>query len=175
MEQVKQMKTLRVGEDGDARAETIQIPVEAREKLLNILNDKIFLFGQGVDINKVGDGNITNVVIKSRYANLDLKADDFEGQIEDFFEQLLYFVNYWHAMNGLTVYDDVTVVLDRSMIINSNELMDTLKNQKGIVSDVTIWENHPLVADVEQEIDRMKEQETIDLDNIGADTDESDL
>lgn len=175
MEQVKAMKTLRVGEDGDARAETIQIPVEAREKLLQILNDKIFTFGQGVDFGQVGDGNITNVVIRSRYANLDLKADEFEGQIEDFFEQLMYFVNKWHSMQGLTVYEDVTPIMDRTLIINSNENMEALKNQKGIISDITIWENHPLVNDVEAEIDRMKEQETIDLDSIGVDSDESDL
>lgn len=155
---VKQFRALKVGEGGEAKAETIEIPVEAREKFLQLANDAIFKFGMGVDVGQTGDGNITNVVIKSRYAGLDLKASEYEGMIEEWFDDLMYFVNEWHKRTGKTVYQDIIPVFDRTMIINQIEMMETLIKQKGIISDTTLLENHPLVDDIELELERIEEQ-----------------
>jgi SPP1 family phage portal protein len=158
MAEVKRSKTIKVGGDGDASAQTIQIPVEARNTFLEIANKNIYKFGQGFDNNATGDGNITNVVIRSRYADLDLKANEFETQLEEWFEDILYFVNEWHKLNGTEIYEDIDLILDRSMIINELEVMDMVSKQKGIVSDVTMLENHPLVDNVDEELERLDEQ-----------------
>jgi hypothetical protein len=44
------------------------------------------------------------------------------------------------------------------MIINQIEMMETLIKQKGIISDTTLLENHPLVDDIEMELERIEEQ-----------------
>lgn len=155
---LKQFRALKVGEGGDAKAETLQIPVEAREKFLQLANDAIYKFGMGVDTAAVGDGNITNVVIKNRYTALDLKASEFQGMIEVWFDDLMYFVNEWHKRTGKTVYNDIIPVFDRSIIINKIEIMESIIKQKGIISDMTLLENHPLVTDVDTEVERLKEQ-----------------
>ena len=171
MNEIKRLKTIKVGGDGEASAQTIQIPTEARSTFLKLCNDAIYKFGQGVDTSAVGDGNITNVVIRSRYADLDLKANEFETQLDEWFEGVLYFVNEWHKLKGLQQYADISLIFDRSMIINELEVMDAVSKQKGIVSDVTMLENHPLVENVDIELERLEAQaqaNPIKLDDAGV-------
>ena len=43
----------------------------------------------GFNSNQVGDGNVTNVVIKSRYALLDLKCNKLEIRLKQFLRKIL--------------------------------------------------------------------------------------
>lgn len=43
----------------------------------------------GFNSAQVGDGNITNIIIKSRYALLDLKCNKLEIRLKQFFRKLL--------------------------------------------------------------------------------------
>lgn len=171
LEEVKKYKVVGLDDDGDAKAETTEIPTEARGKMIELTEANIYKFGQGVDHNKVGDGNVTNVVIRNRYVPLDLKADDFQGQVEEYIDELMYFVNIYNKQVGKTVYENVTPIFDRSLIINKQEIMESLSKQRGIISDITLLENHPLVEDVEQEIERLEQQLGINPILLGGETD----
>ena len=158
LEQVKRYKALKVSEDGDAKAEKLEVPYEARMTELKNLEDKIFTFGQGVNLNQSGDGNITNVVIRSRFANLDLKANGFELEVEDFIDRLIYFVNKYREFNNMPPIEVDGVVFNRSMIINEVELLESNTKQKGMISEDTRLANHPWVEDVETEVGLIKEE-----------------
>lgn len=166
LDQVKRYKTLKVGEGGDARAETIQIPYEARREAKEGLEKDIFTFGMGVNPNAVGDGNITNVVIKARFANLDLKASQFEQEVKDFIDKLMYFVNRYREINGQSeiILDDI--VFNRSMMVNEVELLTANATQNGFISQKTRLSNHPWVSDTEEEIEMLEEESSINLDNV---------
>jgi len=49
----------------------------------------IYRFGMGFNSLQVGDGNITNVVIKSRYSLLDLKCNKKEKQLKKFLKKIV--------------------------------------------------------------------------------------
>ena len=49
MNEVKRLRTIKVGSDGDASAQTIQIPTEARQAFLQLARTEIFKGGMGVD------------------------------------------------------------------------------------------------------------------------------
>jgi len=167
---------LRVGDDGDAKAETINIPTEARQKMLDNTEKLIYKFGMGVNPDDV-DGNITNVRIKALYSNLDLKANDFEIEIEDFMDQWFYFLNRYFELTSKTIFDanDLYIVFSRSMIINEVEMLNANSQQQGNISARTRMENHPWVDNVEEEIKRIEEeQDDIELDpdmGSGAESD----
>jgi SPP1 family phage portal protein len=172
MSDLKQHKAMKVGEGGDATAETITIPTEARLAFLQLANDQIFRSAQGVDDAKLASGQITNVVAKMMYSQLDLKADDFQGQIEVFIDELMYFINVWHSMTGKTVYEDITPTFDRSMIVNDNENIEVLLKHGVQVSQKTLLENHPLVTDTEQEKERLEEEMYANPLALGVEVDE---
>ena len=168
LREVKRYKALKVAEDGDARAETIDIPHEAREKALNIIEDNIFTFGQGVNPNRLGDGNITNVVIKSRYAMLDLKCDMFEDEVEQFIRKMLDFVNRYREITGQEQIEIDNINFNRAMMVNEVELLEANSKQRGHISQETADNNHPWIDNHEKEEERREQDmdDMIDLDRV---------
>jgi hypothetical protein len=75
-----------VSESGGIDVITTNIPVEARKAKLDIDKEAIYKFGMGFDSSQTGDGNITNVVIKSRYSLLDLKCNKVEVRLRAIFD-----------------------------------------------------------------------------------------
>lgn len=82
---IRVKKVVGVGEQGDLDIKTINIPYEARKAKLELDEKNIYRFGMGFNSSQVGDGNITNVVIKSRYALLDLKCDNMQRRLKAFY------------------------------------------------------------------------------------------
>ena len=91
MQNVKTKKHIGVDGEGGGGVEfkTVDIPYEARRVKLELDETNIYRFGMGFNSNQVGDGNITNVVIKSRYALLDLKCNKLEIRLKQFLRKIL--------------------------------------------------------------------------------------
>jgi SPP1 family phage portal protein len=172
---LKKYKILLMDEQGDANYLTGDIPIEARKEMLSILKDCIYEFGQGVNPDKLGDGNITNIVIKSRYVRLDLKANDTEDHVSLFLDELFWFCNKYLEISNEEQdnIDEIEKTFNRSTIMNEAEIIKSVGESKGIVSDKTAIKNHPWVNDVEEELKMMDEekQKSIDVygDNLNID------
>ena len=168
LHQVKRYKTLKVSEGGDARAERIDVPFLARKEAKAGLEQDIFSFAMGVNPNSTGDGNVTNVVIRSRFAALDLKAAGFENEVEDYLFQLMEFVNKYQELRKGKPIEIEDIIFDRAIIVNEIELLNANKEQLGSISEDTRLSNHPWVSDVDGEIKRMAEEseKTVDLDKV---------
>ncbi len=89
MQNIKAKKHIGVDEDGGVEIRTIDIPYEARQTKLELDEKNIYRFGMGFNSAQLGDGNITNVVIKSRYSLLDLKCNKLEIRLKQFMRKLL--------------------------------------------------------------------------------------
>jgi len=170
--EVKRYKTLKVDGDGDAKAERIDIPYEARKEAKEGLEKDIFTFGMGVNPNAIGDGNITNVVIRSRFAMLDLKATQFENEIIDFMYAVMEFVNRYREIKNEQPLEFEGVVFNKSVIVNEVEMLTANREQQGAVSEATRLSNHPWVDDLNEEIEAMDEEQSVDLDQFGGGDDE---
>ncbi len=167
--QVKRYKTLKTSDDGDAKAEQINIPYEARREAKEGLEKDIFTFGQGVNPNAIGDGNITNVVIRSRFAMLDMKAGQFESELIDFLYSLMEFVNKYREIKREQPLEFDGVVFNKSIIVNELELLTANREQTGSISEDTRLSNHPWVDDVDEEKLAMEaEKPEVDLDMFGG-------
>lgn len=156
-EQLKNKKVITIDDVSDVGGATylkIDIPVEARKEFLQILRDNIFEFGMAVDTKKIGDGNITNIVIKSRYADLDLKANKFIKQITKFIKDYYSFINY--MISEKINIKKLKPVFDKNMIFNEKELIEEFVDQGGRISNKTLLANHPHVEDVEKEEEQIE-------------------
>lgn len=91
MDNVKAKKHIGLQEGGDLDFKTVAIPVEARKQKLELDEKNIYRFGMGFNTSEMGDsgGNITNVMIKSRYALLDLKCNKSEIRLKQFMRKLV--------------------------------------------------------------------------------------
>ena len=86
---VKARKAVGVDSEGGIEIKTVDIPFQARQTKLALDEDNIYRFGMGFNSQKVGDGNITNVVIKSRYTLLDLKCNKLEIKLKQLMKKLV--------------------------------------------------------------------------------------
>lgn len=131
---LKTKKMIGVPESGGLEVHTVEVPYQAR--LANMQEDEknIYKFGMGFNSAQVGDGNVTNVVIKSRYALLDLKCNKLQARIEEFLDNILEVVLKEINKNSKTDYDidDVYYNFDKEIITNEsdNAQIELLKAQK---------------------------------------------
>ena len=123
MQNVKTKKHIGVaGENGgDVEFKTVNIPYEARKAKLELDETNIYRFGMGFNSNQVGDGNVTNVVIKSRYALLDLKCNKLEIRLKQFLRKILKVVlQEINAERGTDYQNkDVYFRFDREVMTNA--------------------------------------------------------
>ena len=120
---LKTKKHIGVDAGGGVDVKTVDIPYQARVAKLQLDETNIYRFGMGFNSAQVGDGNITNVVIKSRYALLDLKCDKLEKNIKKFLrEQIRVVLDDINKHNG-TDYQlkDVYFDFQREIITNASD------------------------------------------------------
>lgn len=156
MRNMKKYKVVSLPGDADADYMKVEIPVEARRVLLEILKENIFMVGQAMDPTVIGDGNLTNIVIQSRYAALDMKANRTEKQLKVFYEKFAEFVT-----NFYNVAYDNSIICNRSMLFNVTETIKNCLDSMKILSLETVIDNHPWPASTKEELKRLqKEKET---------------
>lgn len=151
---LKEYKTILTEQGNDFKRDVQEVPYQARKEFLQITNDNIFKFGQGVDPTKSDGSNLTNVVIKAKYSLLDLKASGFRHKVDDFFEQARQIINVWLQYKGQPTLDDITPIYDKEMIMNEVENLAANAGQTGIVSEETQLANNLYVTDVSKEMKR---------------------
>ena len=153
-EQLELLKNFKVGENVEG-VTTFEVPHVAREVLLNMLKADIYAALRGVDVGRISGGNLTNTAIRALYSDIDLWADQAEWHIKDWVSDI---VKTAADYMGLTL-PPYKVTLTRRAIFDDVAQMDALSRQKGVISDKTIYENHPLVTDAQGELDRVNAQE----------------
>lgn len=170
MRQLKMYKAVPVAEDGAVQADQLQIPTEARRVFLERLEKDIYKFAMGVDLTNVQGGSITNVFIKAMFSDLDLKADQFESEVRKFLYKVIDFIT---LVSGVKIEKDV--YFERSIIMNQQEIIDSIIKLNGILSQQTIIELLPYDIDYEQEFERLQDEASgIKLDNNDMDMNNED-
>lgn len=153
---LKRYKTVDLQNDGPddksgLNPMTIDIPVEARNKLLEITRKSIFVQGQGIDPERQEFGNISGVALKFVYSLLELKAGITETEFRIGFGRLVRMI----AKHKGKQIKKLTQTWTRNMITNDVETAEIASQSKDVVSDKTIVANHPWTTDTEVELKQM--------------------
>ena len=123
IQNVKVKKHIGVDVGGGVDVKTVEIPYQARATKLALDETNIYRFGMGFNSAQIGDGNITNVVIKSRYALLDLKCDKLEKNLKKFLREMVQVVLDDVNKRNSTDYQqkDVYFEFEREVITNASD------------------------------------------------------
>ncbi|MCM1304579.1 MAG: phage portal protein [Lachnospiraceae bacterium] len=133
LQNVKSRKVVGVGEKGDMDIKTINIPYEARLVKMNEDEKNIYRTALAFNSSQTGDGNITNIILKSRYTLLDMKARKFIWNIKEFLGTLLEIVlGEINAACG-TAYEksDVEIRIDPVVPTDEKEDAEIRKLEAG--------------------------------------------
>lgn len=167
MQNIKTKKHIGVSPDGGLDIKTVDIPYEARKTKLELDEKNIYRFGMGFNAAQLGDGNITNVVIKSRYALLDLKCNKLEIRLKGFLRKIIKIVLDEINQNEGTDYQEKDAYFNfvREVITNAKDnaeielidaqkegqLLDDLLKVDNILDDETIIREVCAVLDIDYE------------------------
>lgn len=166
---LKTVKMVGVGEGGDVEVRTVEIPYQARKEKLTLDKEGIFMFGMGFDPTMVGDGNITNVVILSRYSLLEMKADKLQPRLEGLLDQVLDVVLDEINKENETDYQrsDIEYNFTRSLMTNETENIanEKVKAETKQVVINTILNAAPVIGD-EKTLQLICDELDIDFEEI---------
>ena len=122
-------KILGVDETGGLDILTVDVPYQARKTKADEDEKNIYRFGMGFNSAQSGDGNITNVVIRSRYTLLDLKANKLIRRIKRFLKDIIRVVLDEINLKNGTAYQYSDVMVEFNPIIPTNE-QENIQNAK---------------------------------------------
>lgn len=146
------------GDNTGVQTIAVDIPVEARNKLIEICRKQIYEQGQGLDPHPEGGySNASGEALKFMYAPLELKAGLMEIEFKPGFNKL---IRMMAKSLGYTQYFSITQTWTRNAIKNDNETAEICKNSVGVISRKSILKNHPYVEDVEEEMKQIEREDS---------------
>lgn len=157
---LKRYKTIKTetdsaGSSGGVKTLQIEIPVEARKVILDILRKEIYEFGQGLQQDVESVGNASGVALKFFYRKIELKSGlmetEFRSSINKLVEAILKFLE-------IENYNDISQTYTRNMISNDYENAQIAQMSIGFISNKTIMKNHPWVEDADLEEEQKKKE-----------------
>lgn len=159
LKEMKDAKIINVESDGAEDRSgistlAIEIPVAAREKLLELTRKAIFEQGMAIDPDPQNFGNSSGVALGYLYSLLELKTGLMETEFRVSFNRLIRAILKFHGRSADTIEQTWT----RTRVSNDAELADIAAKSKGIISDETIVQNHPWTVDTTKEMERLKAQ-----------------
>lgn len=124
VERIKTLHAASMGNGQTAQSHAVEVPYASREALLTRLRDDLYEDFMAMDYKNVASGSVVTAQIDAAFANLDLKADDFEFCAIEFLQGVL-------AVLGIE--DDPTFT--RNKIVNANEQIGTLLQAREYLDD----------------------------------------
>ena len=153
---LKTKKIAGVPLEAGIEVKTVDIPYEARKVKLDMNDRNIYLYGFGFNPNQLGDGNITNVVIRSRYAMLSLKCNRLESRLRTLMKKVIQMAleEINTALETGYTLADTEVRFERSIVTNEvddaeigllnakrdKETIDTLLRLSGLLGEGKVLE-----------------------------------
>lgn len=124
LERLHTQKVAQLDDDQEAHAETVQIPYEAREKLLDRIEKDLYRDYMALNVDEIKGGAVTATQIEAAYEPLNSKCDEWEYCVSEFIEGIL-------AVAGI----DDTYSFTRSILINVNESVSTVLSASEVLDD----------------------------------------
>lgn len=177
MKNIKSRKGIKVRDVDGAGVDmkTYQIPTEGRKVKMELDEVNIYRSGMGFNSQQLGDGNITNVIIKSRYTLLSMKASKLIARLKACLKwQAELVVDDINLANGTSyTADDIVFDIEPKAIVNESDIIkdEYTEAQTEQLKAQTILQLAPRIGD-DETLRLICEQFDLDFDEIQKDLEE---
>lgn len=158
LQDLKKYKAIKLDDEADhpgVSTLNIEIPIEARNSVLEATRKAIFEQGQGFDPQPENFGNQSGEALKFMYSLLEMKAGLTETEFQLGFARLIRAICKYHHIECKKIIQTWT----RTCIKNDTETAQICRDSVGIISRKTILKNHPFVEDADDEIKQLEKEE----------------
>lgn len=155
VERMHTLKAATVDADGaTAEAHSMDVPSEARERLLDRLKDDLYMDAMALDLKNISGGATTATQIIASYKPLDSKCDDLEYAVIEWLKKLC-------ALAGIT---DEKPTFTRDYIVNKAEEIQTIvQSAQFLTEDYVTTKIMTILGDGDQAETLIKQRMADDL------------
>lgn len=147
----------------EVEAKTVDIPYEAREKLLDRIEKDLYRDYMALNTEDLSSRNATATEIKAAYMPLDSKADDFEYMVLDFIEGIL-------SIAGV----ENTASFTRSYVVNTSEEVTTVVQAANHLTDDYVTEKIlTLLGDGDKAEEMIKQKDADSMSRFNEDEEDN--
>ena len=158
LHKLKTTHAANVDDEQKAEPNTIEIPTQARETMLDRLRADMYEDFMALDTKNLASGAVTATQIEASYEPMNEKADGYEYCIQEFIGKIL-------AIAGI---DDVPT-FTRSMIVNATETIQTLiQGAQYLSADYVTEKILTVLGDGDKAEEVLKEIDGEDIDRFGG-------
>lgn len=125
-----------VGGNSTAQPHAFEVPYQARQTALQILEREIYKDYMAVNMDEITGGSLTNVAIKTAMLNLNLKADRYEWQAFQFVQRVL-------SLLGIQTEE---IRFKRQTLVNDTEIVDNIAKMREYIDVETALKLNPYIA-----------------------------
>lgn len=159
---IQRMRSVRASvvdssDDTAAEAHTVDVPVEARKTMLEILRRDLYEDAQMLDVSSLSAAEKTATEIAAAYQPQDNKCADFEWLLTDFIQQIC-------SVAGIA---DPEPSFMWNKVINQTEQTQMVISAAEFLDDETVLNHLPFILPDEVE-GILKRRDTADLKRMGA-------
>lgn len=158
LHKLKTKHAANVDDDQKAEPNTINIPTEAREKILDRLRADMYEDFMALDTKNLASGAVTATQIEASYEPMNEKADGYEFCIIEFVNKIL-------ALAGI---EDIPT-FTRSMVVNATENIQViLQGAQYLSSDYVTGKILTLLGDGDKTEEILNEIDNEDMNRFGG-------
>ena len=162
LQRLKTVKAAAPMDGQEVEAVTINIPYEAREKLLDRIKRDLYDDYMALDIKEIASGAATATEIRAAYEPMNAKADQFEYCVIDFLQEILKLAG---------IEDEPTFT--RSMLVNTSEEVTTVLSAANYLpKDYVTRKVLTILGDGDQAEDLLNQMAADEL-SMASDVDET--
>jgi SPP1 family phage portal protein len=175
---IKEDGAIAVETDGAVSVIKAEIPVEAKQKFLDITAREIIYFGEGSDVTSdtLSKSHApSGVALQFLYARLDMKCKRIERKLKSALKDFVWFVTEYINRTENKKFDSnkITFTVNKAQIFNETEKIQSLVASAKMLSKETVLENHPYIDDVQGELERIEQGGHFELTESKMDTKDS--
>lgn len=165
-------EALAIEVEGDGGVDKLEpsLNMDAVMAFLDKNRRDLFDFGSGVDTKDPDLGSASGTAINFRYMDLDTDCAALGAELQGAFENMKVFLDAALTILGKGDFSKETfhVTFNADMPVNEGDVITNIRNSDGIISKHTQLANHPWVDDVEEELQRIKDEKTEEMEEFGA-------
>lgn len=155
---MKENRVLILPEEGEASYLTKSISDTQIENMLSNINDTIHKIANSPDFSQESYGTSSGIALKYRLLGFENTASAIEKNMTKAIQRRIELICSILTLKGDDVWRDVQILFTRNIPTDMSDLMNTISNLRGLVSDKTLVSQIPFVQDIDAEMDSIAEQ-----------------
>lgn len=169
LKDLKEHMAIKVTTDGGVDKLQADLNIDAVMAFLDKQRRDVYDFAAAVDTKDPELGNASGTAINFRYMDLDADCDSLGTELKDTFQRLKLFIDVYLQITGQGDFtnEEFDIIFNMDLPVNETDVINNARNSDGLLSKRTILQNHPWVADADEELDRINEEKKAAMEEFG--------